>query len=524
MEGEMMKKYANLAGLVGFVAALAGFVVYSVNSRMTTLAVILLSIGAILLIGNVALRFQEIKSGMTSRSAKFGSNAFIMVVFIFGILVVANMLLSRFTYRLDTTASKMYSLSDQTKKVLKNLDKDVKVFGFFKLGEEGRAQEFMTEYAHFSTRFKSEFIDPDKKPGMAKKYGVSSYGTIVLECQDKQEKFQDVTEEAITNALIKATREGVKRIYFTTGHGEKDYDNSEQTGYSSAKEAIAELNYEIEKIFLVQPPDSIPADCALLIISGPLTDLLQPERAKIDSYLERGGKLLLMLEPESPQSYSDLLAEWGIDVGNDLIVELSAIGQLFGAGPVMPVVNSYESHAISEGFSGMMSLFSQVRSVAKNENSPAGVTVTEIARTSANSWGETSPLDAEGRVGFDQATDNQGPLSVFTVAEKNAENPIKGEDAYDLGSGDVKTRLAIFGDSDFASNAYFKFQANGNLFLNTVNWLAMEEDLISIRPRDPEDRRLSLTAKQSKMMLWFGVILLPLFVFALGIFVYRKRK
>ena len=520
----MMKKYANLAGLLGLLGAFAGLVVYSINSGITTLSTVLLALSAVLLISNAVLRYDELKAGLSSRSTKFGSNAFIMVVFVFGILVVVNMLLTRYTFRLDTTASKMYSLSDQTRKVLKNLDKDVNVYGFFKSGEEGRAQEFMTEYAHFSTRFKSDFIDPDKKPGITKKYGVNAYGTLVFVCEDKQEKISDVTEEAITNALIKVTREGVKKIYFTTGHGEKDYDNAEQAGYSAVKDAIAELNYEIGKIFLVQSPDSIPADCALLVISGPQTDLLQPERTKIDAYLNRGGKLLLMLEPESPQSYSDLLQQWGINVGNDLIVELSPVGQLFGAGPIMPVVNTYEKHPISEGFNGMMTLFSQVRSVPKADNAPAGVTVTEIARTSANSWGETSPLDAEGRVGFDQGSDNQGPLAVFTIAEKSAENPLQNNDATGLAGGDVKTRLAVFGDSDFASNAYFKFQANGNLFLNTVNWLAMEEDLISIRPRDPEDRRLSLNAKQSKMMLWLGVILMPLIIFALGIFVYRKRS
>jgi len=520
----MMKKYANSAAILGLFIVFAGLVVYSINSKITTTAGILLALGMVLLIGYVVLRFQEIKTSMSSRSSKFGSNATMVVIVVFGILVVVNMLFARFTYRLDTTAAKMYSLADQTRKVLKNLDNDVQVYGFFKTGEEGRAQEFMTEYSHFSPRLKAEFIDPDKKPGLAKKYDVKAYGTLVLECRGKQEKIHEVTEEAITNALIKVTREGVKKIYFTTGHGEKDYESSEKTGLSKAKDAIAELNYEIDKIFLVQPPDSIPSDCALLIVSGPQTDLLQPERTKIDAYLKRGGKLLLMLEPESPPSYSDLLKDWGVSVGNDLIVELSPVGQLFGAGPIMPVVNSYAKHAISKGFNGMMTLFAQARSVSRAADTPTGVSVTEIAKTSNNSWGETTPLDADGKVGFDAATDNKGPLAIFTVAEKKAEKPRKTEDAYDLGTGDVKTRLAVFGDSDFATNAYFNFQANGNLFLNTVNWLAEEEDLISIRPHDPEDRRLSLNAKQSKMMLWFGVIIMPLLIFSLGIYVCKKRK
>lgn len=511
----MMKKYANWIGLAGLVVVLAGLVTYSINAMINTLATILLIIGVLLLAGYVILRFQEIKSGLSSRSARFGSNAALMVIFLLGILIVVNILGNRFSFRADLTAAKMFSLAEQTRKVLQNLEKEVNVIGFFKSGEEGQAEEFMLEYSHYSPRFKYEFVDPDKQPGLAKKYDVKTYGTIVVECEDKQEKINTASEEEITNALIKVTREGVKRILFTTGHGEKDYENTEQYGLSTAKEAIAELNYDIDKVFLVQEPDTIPNDVALIVMAGPSTDLLQPERNKLDDYLKRGGKLLLMLEPESPQSYVEFMREWGVNVGNDLIIELSPVGQLFGAGPIMPIVTNYQDHPIVEGFRGTMTLYAQARSVNKLDETPAGVTVTEVAKTSNNSWGETSSIGADGQVGFDPLSDNQGPLSVLTIAEKSASEPV---------GSDKKGRIAVFGDSDIATNAYFNFQANGNLFLNTVNWLAEEEDLVSIRPRDPEDRRLSLTAKQSKMMLWFGVILLPLAVFAFGIYVYRKRN
>lgn len=519
----MMKKYANWIGLAGLVVVLAGLVTFSINGSINTLATILLVIGVLLLIGYVVIQFKEIKSGLSSRSAKFGSNAALMVIFLLGILIVLNILGNRFSYRADLTAAKMFSLSDQTVKVLKNLEKEVNVIGFFKGGEEGQAEEFMIEYSHYSQNFKYEFVDPDKKPGITKKYDVKSYGTIVVECEDKLEKINTASEEEITNALIKVTREGVKRILFTTGHGEKDYDDSAETGLSTAKDAIAELNYDIDKIFLVQEPDTLGDDVALIIMAGPMTDLLQPERQKLDTYLANGGKLVLMLEPESPQSYVDFMADWGVNVGNDLIIEASGIGQLFGAGPIMPVVSSYENHPIVEGFGGAMTLFSQARSVAKVDTPPTGITVTEIAKTSNSSWGETTPIGADGQVGFDPATDNQGPLSLLTVAEKSS-TPSTPPGMPPQEPATAQGRIAVFGDSDIATNAYFNFQANGNLFLNVVNWMAEEEDLVSIRPRDPEDRRLSLTAQQSKMMLWFGVILLPLAIFAFGIYVYRKRK
>lgn len=518
----MMKKYANYGGLLGLALVLIGAIVYSVNAIMTTITAIVMIVGVVLLLAYVVLQFNEIKANLSSRSAKFGSNAALMIVFIFGILVVINIIFNRFTLRYDTTAAKQYSLAEQTRKVLKNLDQVVQVIGFFKSGEERGAKELLTEYSHYSPRFSFEFVDPDKKPGLAKKNGIKSYGTILIESEGKSEKVMKSTEEDITNALIKVTREGVKKIYFTTGHGEKEFDSNDKSGLSKMKTAIEDQGYQVAKILLTDPPDSIPADCALLIVAGPKTDFLKPEADKVEKYLERGGKALFMLDPESPAGYGDFLQKWGFKVDKDLIVDASGIGQLFGAGPTIPIVSKYEKSDITKDF-GLMTFFPEARSISKAENVPSGITVTEVAKTSPRSWGETSPI-TNGRVGFDEGKDLKGPVPVLTVAEKTATNPIKKQDKYNLGTGQVKTRIAVFGDSDFASDGYFKNQGNGGLFLNTMNWLAEEEDLISVRPHDPEDRRLNLTQKQSKVILYLGVILLPLVIFASGIVVYKKRK
>ena len=517
-----MKKYANYGGLAGLVLVLIGVVMFSINTIMTTVNAILLIVGVLLLLAYVALQFNEIKVGLSSRSAKFGTNAALMILFIFGILVVLNIVFNRFSWRIDTTAAKQFSLAPQTKKVLKNLDQDVHVIGFFKSGDEFQARELLTEYAHYSPRFSFEFVDPDKKPGLAKKHGIKQYNTIVIEGESKSEKITKSTEEEITNALIKVTREGIKKVYFTQGHGEKDIDDSEAKGLSKMKEAIEEQNFQVEKIQLTAEPDSIPADCAVLVVAGPKSSFLPPEEKKVREYLKRGGKVIFMLDPEAPDDYAKFLEEWGIKVGDDLVVDVSPIGQFFGLGPIVPLVSQYESHAITKEF-GIMTFFPETRSVAKADDVPSGVTVTEIAKTSAQSWGETDPI-SRGKVRFDADKDLKGPVPIFAVAEKMAEKPAKTEDKYDLGTGEVKTRIAVFGDSDFASNAYFNNQGNGNLFMNTLNWLAEEEDLISVRPRDPEDRRLNLTKKQSRMILYLGVILFPVLIFATGIVVYVKRK
>lgn len=517
-----MKKYAQYLGWAGLGLVLLGLIIYSINLILTTLTIIVLIAGVLLLIAFIVLRFNNIKAGLSSRSTKFGTNATFMILFLLGILVVINIIFSRFSYRADLTSAKVFSLAEQTRKVLKNLDKDVKLVGFFKTGEELQVSELLNEYSHYSPKFKYEFVDPDKKPGLAKKYNIKTYGTILLECQGKEEKINKSTEEDITNALISVTREGVKKIYFTTGHGERDIDNSEQSGYSTAKQSITDENYEIDKILLANPQDSIPSDCSVLVVAGPQSDLFDFEREKIEKYLNKGGKVLFLLDTDTPESYVNYLNNWGFDIGHDIVVDASGIGQLFGAGPTIPIVSQYETHAISKDFN-VMTFFPEARSVSKSDNVPAGLTFTEIAKTSPRSWAETSSLTT-GQITFNDGLDKMGPISVFAVAEKDAANPVTKEDQYDLGVGQIKTRVAVFGDADFAGNSYIKVQGNNDLFMNTISWLAEEEDLISVRPRDPEDRRLNLSKKQSRIILYLGVLFLPVLIFVTGIVVYVKRK
>ncbi len=517
-----MKKYANYLGWAGLGFVLLGLILYSINLVLTTLTTIFLIIGALSLIAFIALRFKNIKAGLSSRSTKFGANATLMIIFLLGILIVINIIFSRFSYRADLTSARIFSLAEQTRKVLKNLDQDVKVTGFFKTGEEMQVSELLNEYSHYSPKFKYEFVDPDKKPGLAKKYNIKTYGTILLESQGKEEKLNKTTEEDITNALITVTREGVKKIYFTTGHGERDFDNSEQNGFSTAKQSITDENYEIDKILLANPQDSIPSDCSVLVVADPKSELFEFEKDKIEKYLNKGGKALFLLDTDSPDSYVNYLKNWGFVVGHDIVVDASGIGQLFGAGPTIPIVSQYETHAISKDFN-VMTFFPEARSVSKSDNLPAGLTFTEIAKTSPRSWAETSPITTE-QIAFTEGQDKMGPISVFAVAEKDAASPVAKDDNNDLGSGQIKTRLAVFGDADFAGNSYIKVQGNNDLFMNTISWLAEEEDLISVRPRDPEDRRLNLTQKQSRIILYLGVLFLPVLIFATGIVVYVKRK
>ncbi len=509
-----MKKIAKICGWLGLGLILAGLIVYSLTIVMAWPVYLPLLLGAILLVASIALQFREIREGLTSRSARFGSNALLMVLILLGILIVVNIFAARFSWRLDTTAARQFSLAEQTRNILKSLDKDVKITGFFKSGDEAFTRELLTEYAHYSDRLRFEFSDPDKKPGLAKKYRIKAFGTLIVEAEGKEERIEKSEEQLITNAIIKVTREGKKKLYFTTGHGEKNPDSDGADGLATARKALGDENYEIATLLLAQE-SAIPADCSMLAVVGPRTDLFANEKSLITEYLKRGGKLLVLLDPGSPDSWPELLAEWGFKIGRDIVVDASGFGQLFGTGPTMPIVSQYEEHAITRDFN-LMTFFPEARSIRRGENPPAGIEFREIGKSTPRSWAETSPINGLEKIAFDEGKDLRGPVTLFASAELAA--------AAAAGEKAGKTRLLVFGDSDFAANAYFSTQGNGNLFLNGVSWLAEEEDLISVRARSPEDRRIAITQTQSRALLYLGVIALPLAIFIAGIVVYRKRN
>jgi len=514
-----MKKYLLVVGVLGVVLLLVGLIGYFVTGLFGRLPTILTAIGLALAIVGAAANARKLQGALSTRSAKFGLNAMMASVIVLAILVLVNFIAAQHKLRIDTTKSKQYSLSDQTRKVLKSLKREVHITAFYKTDEQRAAQDLLSEYGNLSSKVRYEFIDPDRKPAIARRYAITAYNTVVVESGDKEEKITNLSEEDLTNAIIKATREGKKKIYFTEGHGERDIESLERKGYNVAKKELEKLNYGVEKVKLFEK-GGVPEDCAVLVVAGPQTDLLPNEQDWIENYLKRGGAAFLLLDPNQAPGMTSLVAKWGIQLGSDVVVDASGIGMLFGTDASMPIVSQYESHPITKDFR-VMTIYPLARSVTPAANPPSGLTVQSLGKTSPNSWGETNLYGNQGQLTarFDAGQDLRGPISIAAVATKDAELAPGANEAKK-----PKSRLVVFGDSDFASNSFFGLQGDGDLFMNTVSWLAEEEDLVAIRPKDIEDRRVNLTNKQAKMILVFGVILLPLTVLGAGVGVYVKRK
>ncbi|MFQ6084239.1 MAG: GldG family protein [Candidatus Aminicenantia bacterium] len=480
-------------------------------------ALILASIGLALLISYLVFNLAKLKENLKRKSFLYSGNLIIIVILVFAILVLLNYLFSRHHYRFDFTEGKIHSLSDQSIKVLKNLKEDIHIKAFFREGgfQRSKMEDLLKIYAYHSKKIKYEFIDPDKNPGLVKRYDILQDGTTVFECGDKDTRITTTSEEDITNSIIKISRKKKKIIYFLEGHGEKSIEDESKNGYSHVKSELQKLGYEVKKIVLALE-DNFKDDISLLIIPGIKKDLLPQELETIDNYIKKGGRVFFMVDPENSPVITTYLKKYGIKLEKDLVVD--TVSRVLGGDYFMPVVSNYESHPITEKFR-YATFFPLARSVDKVESSPEGISVKVIAKTSPNSWAERNLEQKE--ITFNPNEDRQGPIpvaGVATIKQKSENRKQKTE------KQEKEGRIAVFGDSDFVSNNYYHLSGNGNLFLNTVNWLTEEADLISIQSKTTSPRTIQLTPVQGRLIFFTSVIILPLLILITGISIWVRRR
>jgi ABC-type uncharacterized transport system involved in gliding motility auxiliary subunit len=522
------KTIIDLAGGLGVVLLVAGLYVFSIKSQFTHTAGWLVLAGALLALVYIALNYKGLLRISGRRGTKYRGTTAVVILVVVALLGMANFLANRHHHRFDFTSGGAYSLSSQTVKLLGSLQKDVTVISFVRdKGMEQEMKDLVAEYTYHSSRLHAEFYDINKKPALAKKYGVEHDGTMVVVCGDRTEKIaEEPTEEKLTNMLLKVTRAGRKTIYFCEGHDERDLNNQTENGYSTVKKELEDENYVVKKLLLVRE-GRVPDDCAVLVVAGPQKEYAQMEKDAIQSYLNVNGKALFMVDPQLP-GLADLLAKWQVAVGNDIIVDVNPVGRAFGTSEFMPVGMNYEPHKITEDFKAA-TLFPLARSVRSAKEAKEGVEVKELVKTSDQSWAETKLNSST--VAFNEKEDLKGPVSIavaVTSKERDRKDPEEMDSTKNKTAGDKpaenQTRLVIVGDSDFGSNSYISFSGNKDFFLNIISWLAEEEDQISVRPKEKMDRRVFLTLEQSRIIFWLTVLLSPLVVLVIGVWVWAKRR
>jgi ABC-type uncharacterized transport system involved in gliding motility auxiliary subunit len=477
-------------------------------------------------------QWRDIARSFGGRNVKYGSLAATSVLLVLGILVATNWISSRQNKRWDLTAGGQFSLSDQTRQILTSLTKPVNIKVFY-VGQSEEYRDRLQEYAYTSSQVKVEYVDADRNPVEAQRLGIQTVPTFVLEYDGRSERATGSDEQTLTNALKKVIEGRTKKIYFIQGHGEHDPTVSTATGYSGVSDALKNDNFEVANLTLAQA-GTVPDDASVVVIAGPKMDVLPAEVDALRAYLGRGGKLHLLLDPPDKgtgPAATNLIAlarEWGIGVGDNLVVDASGLGQMLGTDASVPIAMPVQ-HPITDKFN-LMTAFPIARSVAPIEGGTDGRTAQKFLETSAQSWAETdiAGLFATGRPerNVDKG-DQAGPVSIAAAVSAAAAEPpapASGTPAPNADAPKPETRVVVVGDSDFASNAALGMQGNRDLYLNMANWLAQQEDMIAIRPRSAEDRPISMTADQGLMVRLFGLIVVPSLLMLAGVAVWWKKR
>ncbi|MEH2194586.1 MAG: Gldg family protein [Nostoc sp.] len=519
------------------------------------------------------------------RSTQAGTNALVATLAVLAILGLINFLGTRYHLRADLTESQLFTLAPQSRQLVSVLPQPVKVW-VFDINQNTQDRELLENYQRQSSKFKYEYIDPQARPGLAEKFGVKDYGEVYLESGDKRQLVQTVnqnerlSEIRLTSRLQQLTNSTTAKVYLLQGHGERQL-SAAKGAISQAVQGLGDKNFTTSPLNLGET-SKVPEDAAVVIVAGPKRGLFEGEVKALQDYLNHGGNLLLMIDPNTDPKLNSLLEEWGIRLDNRLAVDVSG-ESVVGLGPAAPLVTEYGQHPITKDFGNGNSFYPISRPL--EITSVPGVQATPLLRTKPypKSWAE-SDLQSE-KLEFNEGKDLKGPLTLGvaltrkqaaksasipqaaptpsplpspTTQNKTSPTPSasrKTPQASPLPSLTTKgkaiptptpaatasptpsspsspssqttteSRLVVLGNSSFATDGLFQQQLNGDVFLNSVTWLSQQDQQpLSIRPKEPKNRRITLTTTQGNLLILSSLLVLPLIGFAIAVLIWWKRR
>jgi ABC-type uncharacterized transport system involved in gliding motility auxiliary subunit len=456
------------------------------------------------------------KEFLKARQTKYVSYAALYVVVVFAVVIVANMLANRYDKSYDATSNKRFTLSDQTKKVVKELKSDATITYYDQTSRFQEAKDKLDQYANLSPKVHVEYVDPDKKPELARAAGIKNYGTTIVQIGMNKNEAKSTSEEDITGAFIRDLKNTTRMVCFVEGSGEHQIDDSSRSGYQRLKDLLGKDDYQAKSINLLTSAE-VPNDCTVVVVGGPRSDYLQPEVDALKKYVEGGGRAMFLLDPPlkmgreeiaDNDTLTSLLQNWGVTPDKDLVLDRNPVGQLLGAGVEVALVMRYDSHAIVNDLKGTATGFPISRSL---ETKNGDKTTVEKLFDSSETSVATAKLDSPN-INLEDPKNKKGPMTLAAAG------------SYNTGKDNSQGRFVVIGSSEWATNGYLGFQGNRDFALNALNWLSSDEDLISIRPKAPEDRRVTLTMAQMRWVRLTSQFLLPLAVLFVGVSVWWRRR
>ena len=512
MNKELRRKLSLAAFILAGVALLAAGGWAIVNRQFDVYIKIALAAAVLFAALGVLLDPERIRAAFSGRQARYGSNAVLVSLAFAGILVVITYLAITNTRQLDLTEDQEYTLTTESQLVLSELQQPVKILGFYTpelSSSRDYVRPLLDQYKRAGgTKVSYEFIDPRSDPVSADRYGVTRDGTVVVVMGEDSEITASATETEITGAIVRLSNPEERKVYFLTGHGEHEMDSTDDLGYSDASDTLLAKNYEVAPLNLVGA-STVLADAKAVVVAGPTIDLPEAEMEVLKDYVAQGGSLVVLLEPPVATEVTDsdalvpyLASVWGVEARADLVVDLRSNT------PLTAVADKYASHAITERLSNQVSYFPSARSLTTVEGAQA--TATELVLTGSDSWGKSNRESIlAGSLDYAPEEDTLGPLMVVVVAEDST----------------TGARLVVVGDSDFAANADYNSYANGDLLINSIDWAAHQDALISLTPKQSTPRYVTPPTTQVVGLIFLlTVLVIPGAVIAAGVYVWLRRR
>jgi ABC-type uncharacterized transport system involved in gliding motility auxiliary subunit len=476
----------------------------------------LLTLLGLLWVANAGFLIKENRKALSTRTAAFSFHTVITTLLVLGLLGLVNFMTARYPQRLDVTQGRVHTLSDQTKSILTDLQEPVRATFFSQTADRDDYRALLENYESRTPYFRVEYVDPSREITRVREAGIQGTNVLLLERGARSAKVDDITEEQITNNLIKLLRETTPTLCATTGHGEKDIESREGDGFAFIKEGLENQAYEVRKINLLQE-GKIDEACQAIAILGPEREFFEAEINLIRNFLTQGGRAIISLDANMQgENMSDrlvaLLEEWHVSPQNAFAVD--PLARMFNMEAVVAVVPTFnDRHPVARDRPPQV-LMPFLRPLKISEGTPRHLNVQWLAQTTPGSWGETSYEELRsGRLERNE-NDIPGPLTAaIAIDGKLADTPESRE-----------TRIIITGSSVFAGNNFARYGGNYDFFLNSISWLLEDESMISIRGKSQDRGVIEMTQATAVMIFWVTVVLIPLGTLVGGLVIWIRRR
>lgn len=506
-----IKHLLPVLGVLGVTLGLGGLVLSRIDANHPSTIFLLEGIALLCLMIYFAGNWNRLKAFSGSRSTRLGLNGLLAILLIAGILIIINFLVIRHGGRWDLSETQHFSLAPQTLQVLGQLKQDVRVLVFAHEQSPGfrTYRDLLEGYVHASPRISVTYVDPEKKPDQAREYEIARIDTAVFESGEQTVHVPKPSEANLTSALIRVTQGESKRIVFLEGHGERQITDQERGGLSRAGKNLEAQGYRVAQGSLRHDPTLLDRT-AVLIIPGPRESVEQEELNRITHFVDGGGRLLLLIDPQTASGLEKWIAQWGLKLGPGIVVDPE--DRVAQGSPTALLVRRFTNHGITRGFIAPI-LLPVLQPVTFDLPPGSDLDFTSLLQSSEQSWAETN-FD-RNTPEFEEGSDRKGP---FTLAGALGRRSTNAE------STGVQPVLVIVGNSAFAGNTYLQFPGNTDFLSNAVAWLADESTLISVSPKDSPFPPFIPNPTQEHMLFAVQVFSVPFLLLLAGLTVWRRRS